>query len=151
MDPKKIVTALSLQNVDCKINEDFEYLSNLGELFPKWKHLESFSTLDITTKRNPWGHELFHENEKEYMGLFSRDDVLSLNKDSGDERFLIIGYSALGDYLVIDTYSDNQEIVGLIDHSLLIEDQLSFEDSYQTFDCDLSDLLQNLEMHFESL
>lgn len=151
MNPQEIVVALSHKNAICEISDDPKYLHGIRELFPGWKHLYAFSTLEVIMRKNPWGDELFVENEKEYMGIFPRADILDINRHFRDVRFLVVGYSACGDYLVIDTFSEIQDIVGFIDHPSILEDELRFEDAYRSFDCSLQYLLLNMGMYFDSI
>ncbi len=132
-------------NTVCTLGSQTAYREWLLQHFGHWQHASDFSTLSVETV-DPSGQNMLWRDDYCYICWRSPDAVMTMPSEFVAAGLLMVGSTANGDLIVIDTHEEGGLVIGFVSHDALWEQNAKPRDAYTRWHDDLLTFLDRLDV-----
>lgn len=143
MIAEALESRLKQWNTVCTLGENQVYREWLEKAYPHWKHTADFSRLQVQMV-NAEHTNMLCKDGWDYIAWFSPRGVMNTTPEFASAGLLVIGGSASGNPMVIDTLSDHDWAIGFVSHEALWGDKAPPRVAFRPWKHDLLTFLDRM-------
>ncbi|HSI65399.1 MAG TPA: hypothetical protein VLE43_19895 [Candidatus Saccharimonadia bacterium] len=130
-------------NTVCTLGENPAYRAWLEKSYPHWKHAADFTRLTVKVINEEHSNMLCRDGW-DYIAWFQPEAVKNTTVEFASAGLLMIGASAGGDVMVIDTRAESDLAIGFVSHEALWEDNADPRKAFRPWRHDLLTFLDKM-------